>query len=78
MSKDEATIKASDNGPLIVKGSFSILDGEGSEYVIERATAALCRCGHSRNKPFCDGTHARIGFSSRARIATEAIERASS
>jgi CDGSH-type Zn-finger protein len=70
VSTDETTIKATDNGPLIVKGSFSVLDGEGNEYVVERAVVALCRCGHSSNKPFCDGTHARIGFCNRARAAT--------
>jgi CDGSH-type Zn-finger protein len=68
---DQATIKATDNGPLLVKGTFTILDGEGTEYSIERATVALCRCGRSRRKPFCDGTHAKIGFASRPRATAD-------
>ena len=65
---DNAQIKATDNGPLLVRGSFEIVDGEGNAYVVERATVALCRCGHSNKKPFCDGTHAMIGFQDRARV----------
>ena len=74
MSIEKTTIKASDNGPLLIKGTFSILDGEGTQYVIERSTVALCRCGHSSNKPFCDGTHAKIGFASEARAAADLDE----
>lgn len=65
---DDITIKVADNGPLIVTGSISMLDGEGNEYALERSRVALCRCGRSSNKPFCDGTHAKIGFTSRARV----------
>jgi CDGSH-type Zn-finger protein/uncharacterized Fe-S cluster protein YjdI len=49
------------NGPLIVKGNFEVVSGTGR--TIDRCTkAALCRCGHSHTKPFCDGTHKEIGF----------------
>jgi CDGSH-type Zn-finger protein/uncharacterized Fe-S cluster protein YjdI len=49
------------NGPLQVKGNMEIVSGTGR--VVSRGTTAyLCRCGASSNKPFCDGTHARIGF----------------
>ncbi len=49
------------NGPLVVNGNLEIVSGTGR--VVSRVTAArLCRCGASQNKPFCDGTHARIGF----------------
>ncbi len=49
------------NGPLMVRGNLEIVSGTGR--VVARVTsAALCRCGGSQNKPFCDGTHARIGF----------------
>ncbi len=49
------------NGPLVVTGNLEICAGTGR--TVKRVTkAALCRCGHSANKPFCDGTHARIGF----------------
>ncbi len=51
------------NGPLKVRGNLEIMSGTGR--VVARVTAAvLCRCGGSANKPFCDGTHARIGFKS--------------
>jgi CDGSH-type Zn-finger protein len=55
-------ITALDNGPYLVKGPVLLLDAEGNEFRAERATIALCRCGGSANKPFCDGTHAKIGF----------------
>lgn len=49
------------NGPLGVSGNLEIVSGTGR--TIDRArTAALCRCGGSRNKPFCDGSHKTIGF----------------
>jgi CDGSH-type Zn-finger protein/uncharacterized Fe-S cluster protein YjdI len=51
------------NGPLRVRGSLEIMSGTGR--VVARVTSAyLCRCGGSGNKPFCDGTHAKIGFKS--------------
>ena len=56
MSNQE--IQALDNGPLLVKGEgICIKDGEGNEFVTEGETTALCRCGQSNNKPFCDGSH---------------------
>ena len=54
-------IKRAPNGPLLVNGSFTIVGGSGR--AAWRGTrAALCRCGASKNKPFCDGTHKAIGF----------------
>jgi len=54
------------NGPIRIQGEpgeFSILDPEGREFGLAgRAIISLCRCGHSQNKPFCDGSHARVGF----------------
>ena len=51
------------DGPVRVRGNLEIVSGTGR--VVARVTqAALCRCGGSANKPFCDGTHARIGFRS--------------
>ncbi len=49
------------NGPLMVEGNFTVVDSEGNE-VATKEKAALCRCGGSNNKPFCDGTHNKIGF----------------
>jgi CDGSH-type Zn-finger protein len=62
MSEDAVTITPLENGPYLVKGPVTVLDADGAEYQIERATIALCRCGGSTTKPFCDGTHSRIGF----------------
>lgn len=50
------------NGPYLIRGEFTVLDQEGREVDVSRKTIALCRCGASRNKPFCDGTHKAIGF----------------
>ena len=62
---DNTAIVCNDNGPLRVKGLFVIKDGKGASYdVAGRTTIALCRCGHSNNKPFCDGSHNRVGFQS--------------
>lgn len=51
------TITVKDNGSLRVEGDFTIVDLEGSEIPHEGTAASLCRCGHSANKPFCDGSH---------------------
>jgi uncharacterized Fe-S cluster protein YjdI len=52
---------AAANGPLLVSGGVRILDAEGA-VLYEGERAALCRCGGSANKPFCDGTHKQNGF----------------
>jgi CDGSH-type Zn-finger protein len=53
------------NGPLRIEGDFEILDPQGKAFGLGGRTAvSLCRCGHSSNKPFCDGTHNKIGFQS--------------
>lgn len=49
------------NGPLLVYGNLKIKDALGNETTRERVTA-FCRCGHSGNKPFCDGTHKKANF----------------
>jgi CDGSH-type Zn-finger protein/uncharacterized Fe-S cluster protein YjdI len=55
------TVTPYPNGPLGVTGPVEILTGTG--HTINRTErAALCRCGHSENKPYCDGTHSKIGF----------------
>ncbi len=53
------------NGPLRVEGEFEICDPAGAAYGLAgRTVISLCRCGHSANKPFCDGSHNREGFAS--------------
>ena len=75
---DGATITPYRDGPLIVRGRFRLLDQDGAEIDPGRATIALCRCGRSAIKPFCDGSHKRSGFSapsapSRPRPAAELL-----
>lgn len=55
------TIRLIRNGPLHVRGDFTIVNGVG-DLVLNDTRAALCRCGGSANKPFCDNTHKSIGF----------------
>lgn len=54
------TIKIRENGPFVVDGEFTLVDHNGNEVPV--TSKALCRCGGSMNKPFCDKTHSRIGF----------------
>ncbi|MGY1804541.1 CDGSH iron-sulfur domain-containing protein [Blastococcus sp. SYSU D00922] len=58
-----STITPYRDGPLIVRGDFRLLDQDGNEIDPGRRTVALCRCGKSGIKPFCDGSHKRSGFS---------------
>ena len=55
------TIKSVVNGPLLLSGNFAIVAGSG-RIAWQGKQAALCRCGHSKNKPFCDGSHKDAGF----------------
>jgi CDGSH-type Zn-finger protein len=57
-----ATITPYRDGPLLVRGDFRLVDQDGGEIDPGRRTVALCRCGRSAIKPFCDGTHKRSGF----------------
>jgi CDGSH-type Zn-finger protein len=59
---DAAKITPYRDGPLLIRGAFEIVDQEGNEILSERATVALCRCGKSRTRPFCDGSHKLVGF----------------
>jgi CDGSH-type Zn-finger protein len=58
----DTLITAYRDGPLLVRGPFRLVDQNGEEIVIDRETVALCRCGKSRMRPFCDGTHNLIRF----------------
>jgi uncharacterized Fe-S cluster protein YjdI len=59
--RERFEICASAGGPLLVRGGVRIVDAEGN-LLYEGERAALCRCGGSSNKPFCDGTHRTNGF----------------
>ena len=57
------TIRLRQNGPYVIDGDdVHVIDWNGVEYPIERRPIALCRCGASTKKPFCDGSHSKIGF----------------
>lgn len=57
----ETKVEVKENGPLMVHGTLKVIDKSGKEEVKERTTA-FCRCGSSKNKPYCDGTHNEINF----------------
>jgi len=58
-----AKITAIKNGPYKVDGPEEVIDAQGEEKTVKPGESVwLCRCGASRNKPFCDGTHIKIGF----------------
>ncbi|MCY3986795.1 MAG: CDGSH iron-sulfur domain-containing protein [Candidatus Dadabacteria bacterium] len=59
---EKSKIDVLDDGPMIVSGLDLLEDWDGKELPIKGKTA-LCRCGASENKPFCDGSHKQIGFS---------------
>ena len=60
-------ITFNNNGSMRVEGDFELADPEGNLIPLAVARVSLCRCGHSANKPFCDGAHAREGFASAPR-----------
>ena len=59
----DVTIKISKNGPLLVNEEVKVVDlATGNEVAIDKFPIALCRCGQSAKKPFCDGSHNGCGF----------------
>ena len=64
MADTDTVITPYRDGPLLVRGSFQLLDQDGNEMRLggRETTTALCRCGKSRLRPFCDGTHNVIRF----------------
>lgn len=60
-TKAESIVEAMPNGPLLVYGNIVVKDKEGNQTQKNKVTA-FCRCGASSNKPYCDGTHTKIGF----------------
>jgi CDGSH-type Zn-finger protein len=62
VAEDPVKITPYRNGPLLVRGPFVLVDQDGSEIEVKRRVVALCRCGRSQIRPFCDGTHKAIKF----------------
>lgn len=60
----DVIIRLRDDGPLVVEGDAKIIDAEGSSFSIDstKPAVALCRCGASAKRPFCDGSHKANGF----------------
>ena len=71
---DRNTITVSADGPLFVKGDLVISSEDGTP-LLKDTRAALCRCGHSRNKPLCDGNHEENAFTAEAALTPAALER---
>jgi CDGSH-type Zn-finger protein len=62
VTKPTATVTPYRDGPLILRGAYEITDVDGTVIDPGRSTVALCRCGRSAVKPFCDGSHRVTGF----------------
>lgn len=70
---EEVVIHVKENGPYLVRGAARLVDADGNEYDLSgRRSLSLCRCGGSTTKPFCDGTHSRIGFAGAERAVRQA------
>ena len=68
---DGVEIKIRPSGPYLVSGTVTLTGSDGQQFDLAgKDTIALCRCGGSTTKPFCDGTHSKIGF----QAATKAVE----
>ena len=67
------TIKVRENGPLLVTGPVTLSDHLGNQFdTTGKENIALCRCGASQNKPFCDGAHKACGFQAYETATTSA------
>lgn len=60
---EEVVITPYRDGPLLVRGPFRLQDQDGNAIEVRHATVALCRCGRSRSRPLCDGSHKLTSFS---------------
>jgi CDGSH-type Zn-finger protein len=61
--EERTTISTFEDGPFLVTGGvFRVVDAQGGEFSVNKDTIALCRCGASMKKPFCDGAHSKVGF----------------
>ena len=69
----DVTIETINNGPYIVTGGVDLKDDDGNSYPAKNRIA-LCRCGASTTKPFCDGTHSKIGFQAAEKAVPESKE----
>ena len=70
--KTRITVKS--NSALALEGDFEIVDKDGKAYNLAgRGVVSLCRCGLSKNKPFCDGSHTAVGFTASGEAAPKEV-----
>jgi len=67
---EKIEIKAMENGPLLIVGKATFTDSNGNVNETEGTMVALCRCGQSANKPFCDGSHKQVSFEASETLIT--------
>ena len=70
---EQAQITPYRNGPYLVRGPFTLVDQDGNDIEVGRRVVALCRCGRSQSRPFCDGTHKLVGFEAESAPSSEII-----
>ena len=70
----DVTIEARPNGPYVITGTVELRDTNGTVLQTQTRTV-LCRCGASTKKPFCDGTHSKIGFQAAAQVVPDSAEK---
>lgn len=69
MDEPQTRITPYRNGPYLVRGPFVLVDQDGNEIEVKRRVVALCRCGRSQMRPFCDGTHKAARFRAESGVA---------
>jgi len=69
----DVVITVTENGPYMVKGPLEIVDPDGNHFEVKKSRIFLCRCGGSTTKPFCDGTHSKIGFDAATRAVQDSV-----
>lgn len=72
LAGDGLTVRATRHGPLYLRGPVRLRREDGSELLVD-GRVALCRCGRTGNDPFCDGSHARVGFRAPAEAGAEPV-----
>ncbi|MGQ0719824.1 MAG: CDGSH iron-sulfur domain-containing protein [Pseudonocardiales bacterium] len=71
----EAVITAYPDGPYLIRGAYRIVDANGDEVELTRRTVALCRCGRSSQKPWCDSSHKSFNFRDPAKTSRPPLAR---
>ncbi len=67
----DTRLTVNNHGSLRITGEFTLCDAQGQAFDLGGRTAiSLCRCGHSERKPFCDGSHRRVGFQSEVKAVS--------